>query len=196
MKTHGTIKQNDEVDAMPKAAMMVGTGSEPIEVIAPVDVMRRASIDTDVISVEDQKEIVLAQNVEIVADRELRHTDLDSYDMIIVPGGNIGVQVLGASKELADALVSFMQQGKWVASICAGPTILADLHLLDGYKATCYPGCETNFPEGSYQPNGVYTDRNLITASGPAYALEFGKVIAAALTGQQNADQVAKGMLF
>lgn len=181
---------------MPKAAMMIGTGSEPVEVISPVDVMRRAGIDTEIISVEDQKEIVLGQNIEIIADREVRQTDLNEFDMIIVPGGNLGVETLGASKDLADALVSFMQQGKWVASICAGPTILANLHLLDGYKATCYPGCETNFPEGTYQPNGVYTDRNLITASGPAYALEFGKAIAVALTGQQNADETAKGMLF
>lgn len=181
---------------MSKVAVMVADGTEPVEFIAPMDVMRRAGIEVCLVSAHDRLEISTAQEIEVVANAKASDIRFEDYDMIVVPGGNVGVENLSKCDELLEALKQFSLQGKWIASICAGPTILADLHLLDGYKATCYPGCQTNFPEGTYQPNGVYTDRNLITASGPAYALEFGRAIAAALAGKQVADEVASGMLF
>ena len=90
-----------------------------------------------------------------------------------------------------------MKANKLVGSICAGPTILANLDLLQGHKAVCYPGCETNFPAGVYQPNvDVCIDKNLITATGPATALPFGRSLLEALKSEKDASEVASGMLF
>ena len=89
-----------------------------------------------------------------------------------------------------------MREGRHVAAICAGPSILANLGLLEGRKATCYPGVEATFPKGVYQNIlGVYVDENLITASGPGQALEFGFTILATLTDVATAKQVAQSML-
>lgn len=180
-----------------KVAVMLGCGFEPIEAIAPTDIMRRAGIDVTLVSVEDGLEVIAAHNIAVFADECVKDIYLSSYDMLVIPGGNGGVERLSACQPLLDALTEFMTAGRPVAAICAGPTILADLHLLDGYTATCYPGCETNFPEGTYPSKpGVYTDRNLITASGPGYSLEFGKAIVAALIDEATAKNIAAGMLF
>lgn len=183
---------------MTRIGVMLGDGFEPVEAVGPVDVMRRAGLDVVTVSINDGREAEAAQGVHVFADAVVGDFDLGSaFDMLVVPGGSLGVENLSKCQPLLDALVEFMHDGKWVASICAGPTILAKLQLLDGYTATCYPGCETDFPAGVFPDEpGVYTDRNLITASGPAYALEFGKAIVAALVGQETADKVAGGMLF
>lgn len=176
-------------------AVMLGDGFEPIEAMAPIDAMRRAGLDVTSVSVMDALEVDSSQDIMMVANAQVDDVDLMSFDAILVPGGSVGVENLAKCEPLADALKAFMAEGKWVASICAGPTILADLGLLDGYTATCYPGCETNFPEGAYRERCVITDRNLITASGPAFALEFGLAIVKALAGEATANEVASGML-
>lgn len=117
--------------------------------------------------------------------------------MVVVPGGSVGVENLGKCDKLAESLRDRMKANKLVGSICAGPTILANLDLLQGHKAVCYPGCETNFPAGVYQPNvDVCIDKNLITATGPATALPFGRALLEALKSEKDANEVASGMLF
>lgn len=177
-------------------AVMLGDGFEPVEVVAPVDAMRRAGLDVTLISVSNDLDVEAAQDIILKADRIVSDVDLMDFDMIMVPGGSGGVENLSKCEPLNDALVAYMKEGKWIASICAGPTILANLGLLEGYTATCYPGAQTNFPEGTYRELCVIQDRNLITASGPGFALEFGKFIVEALVGEDQANEVASGMLF
>lgn len=180
-----------------KVAMMLGEGFEPIEAIAPVDCMRRAGLEVELVSVMPSVQVKSAQNVVVEAEALDENLDLEDFDMIVVPGGSLGVENLKKSEKLAQALKDFMAKDKHVASICAGPTVLNGLGLLEGRKVTCYPGCETGFPDGAYQPGyGVVVDRNLITASGPGQALDFGIAIVKALCGDNAADQVASGMLM
>lgn len=177
-------------------AVMLGDGFEPVEVVAPVDAMRRAGLDVTLVSVSNSLDVEAAQDITVKADRVVSDVDLMDFDMIMVPGGSVGVENLSKCEPMKQALIKFMNEGKWVASICAGPTILANLGLLDGYTATCYPGAQTNFPQGTYRELCVIADRNLITASGPGFALEFGKAIVEALVGEAKANEVASGMLF
>lgn len=177
-------------------AVMLADGFEPLEVVAPVDIMRRAGIDVTSVSITEHNEVDSAQDIMFVANEILDNVDLDDFDMIVVPGGSLGVENLSKCEPLKEALVRFMEQGKHVSAICAGPMVLADLDLLEGYTATCYPGCDTNFPEGVYHELGVYTDRNLITASGPAFAPAFGFAIVEELVGKEKADEVSSAMLF
>lgn len=180
-----------------RAAMFVGDGTEPVEAIAPVDALRRGGVIVDFVSVMPTLDINLAQGIPMKATILEGQFDPSNYDMIIIPGGNGGVENISKSGVAADALRQFMGEGRKVSSICAGPTILAGLGLLDGRKATCYPGCQTDFPEGVYQDvRGVVVDRNLITASGPGQALEFGIAILRELEGDEVADSVKAGMLI
>ena len=94
-----------------------------------------------------------------------------------------------------EALPHFMAH-KFVFSICAGPTILNELGLLKGRKATCYPGCEDGFPAGVYQEDeDIVIDGNLVTAAGPGQALKFGIKCIKVIAGKDKAQPVAKSML-
>lgn len=180
-----------------KIAVMVADGSEPVEVIAPVDVLRRGGINVQLISVMPSDELTFAQNVKVTADAKVGEVDLMEFDGILVPGGSVGVENLAKNEKLTCALKDFMAQGKFVFSICAGPTILASLGLLEGRTATCYPGCETTFPNGVFPEKlGVYRDENLVTASGPGFAIDFGIECLRAVAGDSTADSVAKDMLI
>lgn len=178
-------------------AVMLGDGFEPVEVVAPVDVLRRGGVDVTLVSVMGKLDVQSAQDITIVADKLVEDVDLASFTMVIVPGGSGGVENLGKCDVLAKNLRERMKSDRLVGSICAGPTILANLGLLEGRKAVCYPGCESVFPSGVYQPNlDVCVDGNLITATGPGTALPFGRMLLHVLKGEKTADDVAKGMLL
>lgn len=176
-------------------AVMLGKGFEPLEMTAPVDVLRRGGADVTLVSVMSDREVLSAQGIMMNADILLDDTNLMDYDLIMLPGGSEGVENLRKSVILAEALRSFMAEGRPIASICAGPTVLASLGLLEGRKATCYPGCEAGFPAGAYVDERVVVDDNLITSQGPATALEFGLAILEKLMGPEKAASVAEDML-
>lgn len=179
-----------------KAVIFIADGSEPVEVVAPIDVLRRGGVDVVMMSTMGEH-VVMAQGIAVMADQVIGNVDLDGFDMLIVPGGSVGVENLLKCQPMCDALKSAMASGKLVASICAGSTVLNALGLLEGYKATCYPGCESGFPDGVYvDGQNVVVDRNLITATGPATALEFGYAMLRALQGEDVADEIVSGMLF
>lgn len=179
------------------AAIMLGDGFEPVEAIGPADVLRRGGVTVDLVSVMGRTDVTAAQDVTVVADKLVEGVNLATYDIVIVPGGSLGVENLAKCEALAADLRERMAQDRPVASICAGPTILADLGLLEGREAVCYPGCETNFPAGVYQAGSDITvDGSLITATGPAVALVFGVAVLNALMGATVGTQVAKGMLI
>lgn len=179
-----------------KAALFIADGSEAIEVIATADTLSRGGVEVELISTMPGTDVALTQNLLTNANLVEGEFNPDMYDLVIIPGGSLGVENLSKSKIVADALKQFMQEGKHVASICAGPTILASYGLLDGRKATCYPGCENVFPDGVYQNVlGVVVDGNLITASGPGQAIDFGVTILREMLGDKVADDVASGLL-
>lgn len=179
-----------------KIAVMIADGTEPVEVIAPLDAWSRGNVETVTISTMGRRDLVLDRNIKIQTDALIEDVDFGDFDGILVPGGALGVENLSKSTKLADALRRFMGEGRFVFSICAGPTILANLGLLEGRRATCYPGLQAGWPAGVY-PNksGIVHDGNLVTASGPAFALDFALVCLAVMTTQPNANEVASGML-
>lgn len=179
-----------------KAAMFIANGSEAIEVIATADTLVRGGMTVELISTMRGTDVALTQGLLTNANLVEGEFNPDMYDIVIIPGGSDGVNNLKKSAIVSDALRKFMGEGKFVASICAGPTVLDALGLLEGRKVTCYPGCQSNFPEGAYQGViGVVRDRNLITASGPGQAIDFGIEILRALEGDETADSVAAGLL-
>lgn len=179
-----------------KAALFIANGSEAIEVIATADTLSRGGMEVELISTMPGTDVALTQGLLTNANLIEGEFNPDMYDLVIIPGGSQGVENLAKSEIVANAIKKFMSEGKHVASICAGPTVLNAAGVLEGRKVTCYPGCETGFPEGSYQGViGVVEDGNLITASGPGQAIDFGIAILRNMMGDSVADSVASGLL-
>lgn len=179
-----------------EVAVMLGEGFEPIEALTPVDVLRRAGAAVTTVSVMPDREVTSAHGIAVMADAQVDAVDLTGFDALVLPGGSVGYENLSACAPLREALVAQNAEGRLVAAICAAPMLLAHLGLLDGRRATCYPGCEDVFPAGAYQADAdVVRDGNLITASGPAKSLPFALAVLEALAGSEAASRVARGML-
>lgn len=180
----------------PSLAVLLADGAEPLEVAAPVDALRRGGVRVACVAVGGARTVELAQDVRMDADSLLVETHLPDFDGLLIPGGSVGVDNLLSSSAVLEAVASFAREGRFVAAICAGPMVLNAAGILEGRRVTCYPGCEAGFPTEAYTGTlGVVRDENLVTASGPAFALEFGLTCLAALTTQENANEVAADML-
>lgn len=178
------------------AVVFLANGCEPLEVVAPVDALRRGGVEVVLAAVSDDFAVRAAHGVKLEADAPLSTLDLTQFDIAIVPGGSVGVDNLGKNARVVAELTRRMEAGEYVAAICAGPMVLANAGLLSGRAAVCYPGCEEGWPAGVYQPHeSVFVDGNLITATGPGAALPFGLQILRSLAGDEVADEVAAGML-
>ena len=172
--------------------MLLGTGFEEVEAIAPLDLLRRAGVSVMTVGVNG-KIVYGAHNIGIEADITLGEMDLTDLEMIIVPGGLGGVTAVRASQESMDALKFAWENDRLVAAICAGPTVLADLGITDGLKATCYPGCEGGMGKAEMVPGAAAVqDGRLITGTSPGCAVAFGLALVEALKGKAAADAVAE----
>lgn len=182
---------------MSKAFIFMADGFEPVELVAPTDILRRGGVEVTLVSTMPHKEVRGAHGISIVADAMLEEVDVSQADAVILPGGSEGVENLGRCKTLLHELSLRMSEGnKIVGAICAAPMILADNNLLEERRAVCYPSCESNFPYGAYQPElDVCVDANLITATGPGTAFQFGFSLLATLEGTEVAQAVAAAML-
>lgn len=171
--------------------MLLGTGFEETEAIAPLDLLRRAGVEIMTVGVNG-KTVYGSHGIGIEADIELHEMDLTNMEMIVLPGGMGGVTSIRASKEAMEALKFGWGNGKYVAAICAGPTVLADLGITDGRKATCYPGCESGMGSAEMVPNAAcVTDGRLITGTSAGCAIPFGLALVKALKGAETAEKIA-----
>ena len=170
--------------------MLLGTGFEETEAIAPLDLLRRAGVDVMTVGVNG-KVVVGSHGIGIEADIELSELDLTNLEMIILPGGLGGVTSVRASEAAMNALKFAWENGKFVAAICAGPTVLADLHITDGKNTTCYPGCEDGMGSAIVHGNvPCVRDGKLITGASAGCAIPFGLALVAALKGEDAADKI------
>jgi len=176
--------------------MLLGTGFEETEAIAPLDLLRRAGIEVLTVGVNG-KTVFGGHGIGIEADIALDEMDLTKLDMIVLPGGLGGVASVRASKPAMDALAFAWENNKFVAAICAGPTVLADLGITDGKNATCYPGCETGMGSAKVDASvSCVRDGKLITGASAGCAIPFGLALIAALKGEEAANTVQKQIVI
>ena len=170
--------------------LLLGTGFEEMEAIAPIDLMRRADIQVLTVGVTG-KTVYGSHNIGVEADILIDEMDLTDMDMIVLPGGLGGVASTRASRSAMEALDFAWKNGKFVAAICAGPTVLADLGITDGKHATCYPGCEDGMGSALMEPDAaVIRDGKLITGASAGCAIPFGLELIRALKGDEIANKV------
>jgi 4-methyl-5(b-hydroxyethyl)-thiazole monophosphate biosynthesis len=178
------------------AVVILADGFEEVEAIAPVDVLRRSGVRVTIAGVGGSR-IKSSRGIGVEAEKPVEDiTELP--DAVILPGGLPGASNLARSAGVGEFIKKMNAAGKIVAAICAAPAVvLAPLDVLDGKKATCYPGCETDFSKKTvYVKDRVVTDGNIITSQGPGTALEFALTIAARLAGKEMADTVRGKMLI
>lgn len=171
--------------------ILLATGFEETEAVAPLDLLRRAGIPVMTVGVTG-KVVYGSHGIGIEADLTLDEMDLTVLDMIVLPGGLGGVASVRASQPALDALRFAWDNGRYVAAICAGPTVLADLGITDAKNATCYPGCESAMGSANMIPNAAcITDGRLITGTSAGCAIPFGLALIAALKGGDAALKIA-----
>ena len=176
--------------------VLLGTGFEETEAIAPIDLLRRAEIPTLTVALAD-KTVCGGHGIRVEADITIEEMDLTDMDMIVLPGGLGGVAYIRGCQAALDAIRFAWENGKFVAAICAGPTVLADLGITEGKNATCYPGCEGDMGNANMIPaTACVRDGNLITGTSAGCATAFGLMLISALKGQEEADSIAKKIVI
>lgn len=182
---------------MSKLAIFMATGTEEVEMLSVVDVCRRAKIDVDIISATGEKLVTSSHNVRIDCDLCIEDMKKDAYDAYVIPGGIPGTPNLKAHPIVREVMNDAFKAGKLVAAICAGPTVLGDLGILEGKNATSYPGFEDELGCASYiTDKSVVVDGNVITSRGLGTALDFGLAIIAYLENQSLADEISKKIIY
>lgn len=176
--------------------MLLGTGFEETEAITPLDLLRRAGVPVLTVGIGG-KTVYGGHNIGIEADITVDEMDLTDLEMIILPGGLGGVASIRASEKAMAAVQFAWENGKFVAAICAGPTVLADLHITDGAFATCYPGCEEKMGSARIVPDAasVRSDR-IITGTSAGCAVKFGLELISALKGEESARAIAEQIVI
>ena len=169
-----------------KAFLFLATGFEEIEATTPMDVLRRAGIDLQIISTTGKREVVGAHNISIVSDALFEDVDLTTADVLILPGGMPGAANLNKHNALKDLNVDYNNKGKYIAAICAAPLVFGGLGLLQGKNAICYPGFESQLTGAIISKQTVVQDGNIITGKGPAYAMQFSLQLVATLCGEEK----------
>jgi 4-methyl-5(b-hydroxyethyl)-thiazole monophosphate biosynthesis len=175
-----------------KVMVPFAEGFEEIEALTVVDVLRRAGIKVDMVGVPGTV-ITGAHGVKVSMDKRLGEVNPDEYDGIILPGGNPGYINLGRSALLIDMIKKLNMRSKLIAAICAAPTVLAKIGVLEARKATVYPGMESELPYPRAEK--VVVDKNVITSQGPGTAMEFSLRIVEYLLGKDKALELRKSLV-
>jgi 4-methyl-5(b-hydroxyethyl)-thiazole monophosphate biosynthesis len=181
---------------MKKVYLFLAEGFEETEAVTALDIMLRAKIDAKTVSVSDRQTVVGAHGIEVVADMLFDGADFSAADALVLPGGMPGADNLNRHVGLKELLVDFNRRGKLIAAICAAPLVPGGLGLLQGKAATVYPGYEPFLKGAVIQETATVIDRNIITARGPAFSVDFGLAIVETLEGKKTAETVAAGMLY
>ena len=183
---------------MAKVYVFLAEGFEDVEALIPVDVLRRGGVDVTTVSIEEENLMVMsAHGVQMMADATFEECDFGDADLLLLPGGMPGATNLYGHKGLCAAVKAHAAAGRRIAAICAAPAVvLGQLGLLQGRRATCYPGFERLLAGATYTADLFTTDGNITTGEGPAAAFPFAYELLALLTNRQTSDQIAEGMRF
>lgn len=175
--------------------VLLGTGFEETEAIAPIDLLRRAGVDVLTVGIQG-KLIYGSHHIGVEADITLEEMDLTKLEMIVLPGGLGGVRSIKGSPAALEAIRFAWENGKFVAAICAGPTILAQLGITDGLDAVCYPGCEPEMGSANMVTAPCVCSGKVITGTSAGCAVPFALALIEALKGQTEAQRIAKQIVI
>ena len=181
---------------MSKLGIFMADGCEEIEGLTVVDLVRRAGIEIEMISVSGEKNVTGSHKIAFQTDVSKADADFASYDGIVLPGGMPGTTHLMEDETVNRVIKEFAQDGKLVAAICAAPSVLGNAGLFEGKTATCYPGVEGKLTGANFVTNSVAKDGNIITSRGLGTAIDFAAEIVAYLNGKIVADKLKTSIIY
>ena len=177
-----------------KIAILLANGFEEIEALSPVDLLRRAGLSIDLIGI-GEKTVTGSHGIKISADIVSDDADINAYDAVILPGGMPGTLNLDKSEFTEKIIDSIIAKGGRIAAICAAPLILGRRHLLEGKRATCYPGFEEELLGAIITGESVVTDGLITTAKGMGVALEFAKELVRLFCGEKTKNELSMAIM-
>lgn len=181
---------------MKKIAVFFAESYEEIEALTVVDMCRRADIQTEMVSVTDSLIVTGAHAIPVVMDKKFTEVDFNTLDMIVLPGGWPGTPNLEKVDALMEKVKEFAKAGKYVAAICAAPSILGHLGVLEGKTACSFPGFEEELTGAAVTYDSCAIDGNIITARGMGCAIDFSVEIIRALCGNEKAQEIASKIIY
>ena len=176
--------------------IFLANGFEDIEALTPLDVLRRAGLDVQLVSISSGLEVKSSHGVRVVADATLDSIDLSDSEAMIIPGGMPGASNLRDNLALRKALQTQNAAERLVCAICAGPLVLSAAGILKERKATCYPGFEGQLPGAIHSTALVEEDGNIITGRGPGAAMDFAFAILKRFISRDVVKKMRQGMIL
>lgn len=175
--------------------VILANGFEEIEAVSPIDILRRGGVDVKTVSIMPTLEVMGAHNIKVYADIMINDVNPDTMEMLMLPGGD-GHALLDASNEVHALINHCIVNSKYIAAICASPSILGKKQILDGKAATCYPGFEKYCYGADMKSTKTVVDDKIITGKGPGAASEFGFEILSILKSPEVSENLMKEMQY
>ena len=180
-----------------KIMVFLANGFEEVEALTVADYLRRMDITVDTVSITYEAKVTGAHDITVLADKTLENIqDLSAYAGVVIPGGLPGATNLRDEPKVIDIVKTMNQNKKLTAAICAGPIVLERAGIIEGKKITSYPGFKDQLTGAIYQEQAVVRDGNIITARGPALAVDFAIAIVRYLLGDEEASKLKANILY
>ena len=182
---------------MAKVYVFLADGFEDIEALAPIDILRRGEIDVVTVSINRDEFVTSAHGVTMKADTTFESAgDFADADLMLLPGGMPGAQNLNEHEGVRKTLLRQHEAGRRIGAICAAPMVLGSRGILQGRRATCYPGFENALLGAEYTAELVTVDGNITTGRGPAAALPYGYQLLSYFKGERVVEAMEQGMIY
>lgn len=181
---------------MAKVYEFLANGFEEIEALAPVDILRRGGVDIKTVSITGSEYVETSHGVTMKADLKFEDADLSDADMLLLPGGMPGSKHLNEHEGVRNALIAQDKAGKRIGAICAAPMVLGSTGLVNGRKATIYPGMDNMLTGAEYTAQLFQEDGNIITGEGPAATLPYAYRILSYFVGEEKAKEIENQMMY
>jgi 4-methyl-5(b-hydroxyethyl)-thiazole monophosphate biosynthesis len=187
---------NFHKEAEMKSLVFLADGFEECEALVTVDLLRRAGITVDMVSINDQLMVHGSHGVQIKADLLLKDADISAYDVVILPGGKVGTANLDKCDAVKKAVLAHYNAGKLTCAICAAPSVLGHLGILKDKYYTCFPSFHDESYGGKFMMVPAVADGNVVTGRGMSASLEFAREILKKLIGDKELAKVEYGVQY
>lgn len=181
---------------MSKIGVFFAEGYEEIEALTVVDICRRCGIEVETVSITEDRRVLGSHKIPVEMDKTFGEADFDGYDMLVLPGGAKGVENLEACDPLMKKVDAFYAGEKYIAAICAAPSILGHRGILMGKKACSYPTFESHLEGAEVTKGPVEIAGKVLTSRGMGTSIDFALAIAAVFCGQKAADEMAEKIVY
>ncbi len=183
-------------NTMAKVYQFMADGFEDIEALAPLDILKRGGVEVVTVSIMGREWVESANGVTLKADRLFEDTEFDDADMLLLPGGMPGASHLKHHEGLRQLLLDHAAKGRRIGAICAAPMVPGSLGLLEGKRATCYPGFESQLKGAEYTGQPVTVDDIFVTGKGPGASLPYSYQLLSLLAGDDEAKNIQQQMMY